>query len=235
MQKSRRIWGKKRPRLILITSVIIVLSIVSFFIVRGGKKDLVLEMVSGTEYISGEYGQVIVRIADRQGSPYQNATCTADILYPDKSYFVNDYVLGESSTPGNYYAEFMTPTINGIYEEYISCTYIDRGSQQTLEIASSFHVSPALNFIVDMSALQAERYWDLVERINQTRQELLDEIETTFNQDFAELLINRTDALLLEINAAHNRSDENLNNKFSDFNTDMAQLGQSMNDIFSDN
>jgi len=50
-----------------------------------------IRMVSGTEYISGETGQVITRLSDRFGNPITGATCVATIIYPDKTYFLIDH------------------------------------------------------------------------------------------------------------------------------------------------
>src|SRR3989338_3092971 len=75
-----------------------------------------LDMVSGTEYISGEYGQVIARLTDRSDNPIADASCTVTVVYPDKSYFLLDAAMQQSAEPGNYYREFTTPTITEIYE-----------------------------------------------------------------------------------------------------------------------
>ena len=218
--------------IIIVIFFLVGIGITSYFLFRSGGEELNINMVSGTEYISGEYGQVIVRVSDREGIPHENAICTANVLYPDKSHFLLDYPLIASSQPGNYFAEFMTPTINGIYEETITCDYLDNDEPKTLKISSSFHVSPALNFIVEMSVLQAERYWDLINRINATRMAILDEINETFNEDFTNLLMDKTDELLLNIELANNDTKTEMDTKFADLYLDMAQLGQSMNDIF---
>ncbi len=225
-------FGKRRNMIIVISAIVLIIAVSFFFVFRAGGLDLDIKMVSGTEYISGEYGQIIVRVADRNGNPFPDANCSASVLYPDKSYFLADYSMVQSSQPGNYYVEFMTPTINGIYEELITCTYTDKGQSQLLKISSSFHVSPALNFIVEMSILQAERYRDIVDRINNTRLELMEEINRTFNKDFAELLINKTDRLMLEIELAKNESAANVDGRFNSMYSDMAALGESMTQIF---
>lgn len=236
MDADKKPLQKNKKKIILIVSIIILLSALTatFFLLNSKKQELSLHMVSGTEYISGEYGQVIVRLADINGNAFSGAVCRANVLYPDKSYFLIDYPMIESTTPGNYYGQFTTPTINGIYEETIFCVYTnDKNEQATYTVSSSFHVSPALNFVVEMSALQAERYRDIVERINQTRFELMNEINKTFNQDFANLLINKTDQIMIDISNSENKTMQNTDNKFNVLYSDMNQLGQSITDIFS--
>lgn len=216
------------PILLVISIVAAIGSYFLFFSAQEGD----IKMVSGTEYISGEYGQVIVRVADKSGNGIEGANCTASVLYPDKSYFLMDYQMQTSSQPGNYYGQFMTPTINGIYEETITCNYTNRGKADMLKISSSFHVSPALNFIVEMSKTQAERYQDLVERINQTRQDVLKEINESFNKSFDQMLENSTALIRSDINNSRNETIAKVDQKFERIYGDMDKLGQSMHEIF---
>jgi len=214
--------------IIIVVAVLALFGSYFFFSSEGGN----IKMVSGTEYISGEYGQVIVRVADKNGNGIEGANCTAIVLYPDKSYFLLDYPLQASSQLGNYYAQFMTPTINGIYEETITCNYTSRGRAETLKISSSFHVSPALNFIVEMSKTEAERYRDIMDKINQTRQDVLLEINNTFNKSFDVLIENNTALLRADIAASKNETLEKVDQKFDRIYKDMDKLGTSMHEIF---
>ncbi|MBN2095118.1 MAG: hypothetical protein JW727_03660 [Candidatus Aenigmarchaeota archaeon] len=214
----------------LLLVVFAILAFFAFAYFRGGEANL--RMVSGTEYISGEYGQVIIRLADNSGNPIENANCFATILYPDKSYFLTDYPMQPSSEPGNYYGQFMTPTVNGIYEETITCHFERRGSQQTMKISSSFHVSPALNFIVEMSQLQAQRYQDLVNRINDSRLDIMQEINATFNKSFDELVQNQTALIREDLNQSKNETISRIDDRFEKIYSDMDKLGRSMQEIF---
>lgn len=125
-----------------------------------------IRMVSGTEYISGEEGQVIVRLEDSRSVAITDANCIMSLLFPDKSFFLIDVPMIPTSVPGNYYHAFITPQTPGIYEEHIRCTVIRNNTPRTLNISYSFHVSPGLNLIVEMSQSQREQYNDLVAKIN---------------------------------------------------------------------
>ncbi len=126
----------------------------------------VLKMVSGTEYISSEEGQVIVRLTDYFGNAIEGADCVASVLYPDKSYFFIDRIMYSTTIPGNYYASFTTPATSGVYEEHISCIIRDGDSFRTVKVSSSFHVSEGLNIVLEISRSQREQYTDIVGRIN---------------------------------------------------------------------
>lgn len=125
-----------------------------------------LKMVSGTEYISSEEGQIIVRLADYQGNSIEGADCVASVLYPDKSYFFIDRIMYSTTVPGNYYTSFTTPSTSGVYEEHISCIIRDGDSFRTIKVSSSFHVSEGLNTVLEISRSQREQYLDIVGRIN---------------------------------------------------------------------
>ena len=83
-----------------------------------------------------------------------------------------------------------------------------------------------------MSALQAERYWDLVDRINRTRDELLEMINKTYSDDIVELINNRTDEIILEIYTSENETATQMSGRFDEVYDDFSALGQSMKDIF---
>ncbi|MBT4114731.1 hypothetical protein HOD83_01275 [Candidatus Woesearchaeota archaeon] len=119
-----------------------------------------LHMVSGTEYISNEEGQLIVRMTDYTGEPISDATCYANILFPNKFNFITNQPMTESTESGNYYYLFTTPSTVGIYEYTIKCSYVRNGQLVTSAISHSFHVSPAL-----ISMLQ---------QLNETRVQLED-------------------------------------------------------------
>jgi len=219
-------------RLLIPLGAVLVVIIGVFLFVFFSEGEGVLKMVSGTEYISGEYGQVIARLADKNGNPIENASCFATILYPDKSYFLTDFAMQASAQAGNYYGQFMTPSVNGIYEETITCFYERHGNTETLKISSSFHVSPALNFIVEMSRLQAERYHEIVQRINDSRADILGEINATFNKSFDELVRNQTALIREDMNQSRNETIAKIDDKFGKVYSDFDKLGRSMQDIF---
>jgi len=228
----------RRRTIFLITLLALVAS--SFLLWRifgsnGG--DNSLRVVSGTEYISGESGQVIVRLTDYKGNPLTDASCNVTVLYPDKSYFMLDQSLGASTVPGNYFRQFMTPTITGIYEETIFCNSPSR--RGTTTVSSSFHVSVALNFIIEMSRLQAERYYDLVQRINATQsnisastEEILREINETYSYDVLQRINQAENSINSNINETRVALNSSTASGFGSINNRMVSLGNAILSIF---
>ena len=231
----------KKSRLIVIALASLSAIVLSFFIYQNvfGSSGADLKMVSGTEYISGEFGQVIIRLSDYKGKAITGALCNVTVLYPDKSYFMLDLPLQPSTEPGNYYREFTTPTINGIYEETIKCSSIVNGKPVATSVSSSFHVSVALNFIVELSRLQAERYSDLVQRlnatqasINLTREEILREINETFSYDIMQRIEQSESSITQRINESKQELNGSVSGMFGSLNSRMASLGTSLLAIF---
>lgn len=126
----------------------------------------IIEMVSSTEYTSGEYGQVIVRLVGEDGKGITTADCRLNILFPDnKRYLFVDVPLQPSTESGNYFMEFVVPNSTGTYSELIKCNYKDGKEEGIKVISSSFHVSTALNLILEISQKMEERYAGLQDTI----------------------------------------------------------------------
>ena len=81
---------KINPRIYLIVGVSLVVLFSTYFIFF--KITPLISMVSGTEYISGEEGQIIVRLHDSKNNPLTNAECVVSLLYPDKSFFIIEMI-----------------------------------------------------------------------------------------------------------------------------------------------
>jgi hypothetical protein len=229
---------KQKRYVVLLAGGVLLLAAFLSYSALFGDRPVSVRMVSGTEYISGETGQVIVRVSDYRGNPVTGATCNATILYPDKSYFLLDYSLQQSTVSGNYYAQFTTPTVNGIYEETIICSTAG-SNPQTSTISSSFHVSVALNFIVELSQQQAIRYNDLVRRLNetqtqlnQTRDTLLQEINETFTYDIAAIIEQSRLNVTGEIRQSQNVLNDSVSGRFDGLYVDMVAFGNSVVSIF---
>lgn len=113
-----------------------------------------VEWVSHTEYWSssgvgaGEQAATIVRLTNYRGDPFAVNNCTATIFYPNKTAYVSNALMNQSSIPGNWYRYDSIPDIAGTYEQRVVCSY----SGGTTETAQSFHVNPALNFIKTVDA-----------------------------------------------------------------------------------
>lgn len=112
---------------------------------KGGdeEKDDALTMISHSEYMSGEQGQILSRLLDYQGYSISTANCSVDVLYPDRTYFINSDAMNYNM--GSYYYNFTVPSIEGVYQYRATCVY--GAPSKTRSIMNSFHVSPALNFI----------------------------------------------------------------------------------------
>jgi hypothetical protein len=100
-------------------------------------------MVSHTEYRYSEPGQIIARLVDFQGNPVTVNNCTATILYPDKTFFVQGDLMTESGNiSGDHYYGFTTPAgPEGVYEYQATCTYA--AGAKTASVTNSFHLSSA--------------------------------------------------------------------------------------------
>ena len=156
----------KKPILISLLIIIVLATIVYFVFFNKINAEPNLDMVSGTEYISGEEGQVIVRLQNTNNQPINDANCLLSLLYPDKSFFLIDVPMEPTTVPGNYYHSFTTPNREGVYEEHIVCEVGEDDDKKKLRVSYSFHVSTGLNLIAEVSKSQREQYQDLVERVN---------------------------------------------------------------------
>ena len=92
-------------------------------------------MVSGTEYMFADDGQVIVEVRNAKSEPL-SASCTASIWYPDKSSFIAAQAMNTSAS-GNYYIAFPIPYVQGVYEYQANCTVLAKSRI----VSKSFHVT----------------------------------------------------------------------------------------------
>jgi len=99
------------------------------------KDDLTLTMVSGTEYVMGDAGQIIVELRNRTFDPISDAECNTTIQYYNKTTFIRDgqMILG---TIGTFYYNFTVPDVPGVYEYSVLCM---RNGKKYI-IGKSFHV-----------------------------------------------------------------------------------------------
>jgi len=114
-------------------------------------------MISHTEYRFSEPGQIISRLVDFQGNPVVVQNCTATILYPDKSIFVNAALMTASTNiTGDHYYQFTTPAgPEGVYEYQSTCTYA--AGSKTASVTNSFHLSSAFsNVLGNLTSMTAQ-------------------------------------------------------------------------------
>lgn len=187
-----------------------------------------LSMVSGTEYISGEEGQVIARIADRNGRPISGALCNATILFPEKSFFMLEREMSQAQTSGNYFVTFTVPAITGIYEYNVDCLVGD----DLITTSRSFHVSPAYNIIAEIAIANEQRHQETLSRIQNLRQEILAELNETISEDILEYLDQQTITLVSEMQSNTNQSISSINDNFQEYRDDMLRIGLAITEIF---
>jgi hypothetical protein len=97
--------------------------------------EIMMGIVSKTEYTLGDAGQIIVEIRDRQYNPI-NASCLTSILYPNKTYFFQDEPMIDTVL-GTEYMNFIVPKVDGVFEYAVNCTY----NAKNYMASSSFHVT----------------------------------------------------------------------------------------------
>lgn len=188
-----------------------------------------LKMVSGTEYISGEEGQIIIRLEDEKGKPITNAKCIVSLLYPDKSFFFTDREMQQTSIPGNYFVSFITPSREGIYEEHIRCTNPDNSELPERRISSSFHVSSGLNMIREISISQRTEFNNIMNLINETNELLKNEINN-LKKDI-EKINEKINGNNNNFNTEINNINSNINNIKNNFEKTNSLISSSLNNI----
>ncbi len=190
-----------------------------------------VEWVSHTEYWSSsgvgsdEKASTIVRLTDYKGDPFAVDSCTANILFPDKTAYVSNAPLAQSGIPGNWYRADSIPAVEGTYEQEVTCNY---GGGKTIKTGQSFHVNPALNFIKNVSSQVLLNGVSLTD-VNLT---ILGKIEGTNKSILTQVLSTETtlDSLVDTINASLSQqlanAEASLDSRLTDANLSLdAHLG----------
>lgn len=203
-----------------------------------------LYMVSHTEYRFSEPGQIVARLVDFQGNPVVVNNCTATILYPDKSIFVNAALMTESANiSGDHYYSFTTPAgPEGVYEYQAECTYA--AGAKTASVTNSFHLSSAftsvlgnltsvqndlLNIANNLSAVNASLSAEITSVAGQITT-LSSDVGTNFTEVFNRLTeINTTVAA---INYSGDFADIQAN--FSSVLNELSAINSSVSTVISD-
>jgi len=109
-----------------------------------------MKMISHTEYRYAEAGQIVALLVDYQGAPVVVQNCTATILYPDKTFFVQDALMtATGNIAGDHYYNFTTPDgPEGIYEYQATCNYLQGAAPKSASVTNSFHLSGAFNAVL---------------------------------------------------------------------------------------
>ena len=126
---------------------------VNFTKTVGQIRDFQTVFIGATEYVSGDNGQVALRLIRGSGSLTQyetGALCNITILYPDTSMFINNTPMSEYGE-GVYYYPFIVPSTLGVYPYYTNC-YIEDRKYYSLD---TFHVYSPNNTAVAASIWNA--------------------------------------------------------------------------------
>lgn len=160
-------FGLAKPRFdikeitfVLFIILIAVIVIVSIILPKSGSNKL--NILSGTEYITGQQGMVILGLQNSKG-PVLNADCNISISYPDKSFFVINTVFSKTSTPGIYYYSFKVPTVEGTYMDNVVCKFMS--DSKPLSFSSTFHVSSPLVQIMTSYDPQVNQYSNVLSKL----------------------------------------------------------------------
>lgn len=206
-------------------------------------------MVSHTEYRYAEEGQIVARLVNFQGNPIAVDNCTATILYPDKTKFVDEALMSDSvNISGDHYYEFTTPNgPEGVYEYQATCFWTS-GTVKSRSVTNSFHLSSAFNSVLNnLTAIQTQIgdvnstlytqidtvYNDLSDQINTNITTVLNDISSTnstihakldaMNATLSNLSINLT-PVLDAIDAFEGRMATNFTAVFGEFSVVNSKL-----------
>jgi hypothetical protein len=94
--------------------------------------------VGGTEYdVNDTNGKIMTRILDPGGNLVEDATCVVSIWYPNQTLYANASNMTQFATKsGNYYYDFIVPSVEGVYPYSVDCTKVSK----KYYVANAFHV-----------------------------------------------------------------------------------------------
>jgi hypothetical protein len=92
--------------------------------------------IGATEYSINTTGKIAVRLIKGTSELVTGATCRANILYPNSSFYINNTLMSEFGE-GVYYYNFNVPSVLGVYTYYTNCLKIATNYYGL----STFHVS----------------------------------------------------------------------------------------------
>ena len=162
--------------------------------------------VSHTEYWSGDDVSTIVRLTDYRGDSYAVDDCTVTIKYPDKTDWIIDAAMSQSTVAGNWYHTDIAPATQGTYEQEVTCTY---GANKEIKTSQSFHVNPALTKIQEIGTdLDAQTI-------------LIDEVSANISAQ----IVGSTDTINVNIDTAETTITDLINTVDTDLTNQMTQLG----------
>jgi hypothetical protein len=180
-------------------------------------------MISHTEYRYSEPGQIIARLVDFQGNPVTVNNCTTDILYPDKSFFVQAALMSPSTNiTGDHYYGFTTPAgPEGVYEYQATCTYA--AGAKTASVTNSFHLSGAFNSVFNnLTQIQSD-----LAAVNSSLSIAINDSTNTILTELA----NVNGSLYNEMNNINTSLTQYINQTFNDLN---ASFGGDIENVLTE-
>jgi hypothetical protein len=95
-----------------------------------------LVFVSQTEYEIGDgTGSTIVKLTDYKADKI-DTVCWEQIMYPNKSIYIDWLPMVQQLNYSNYYMDFPIPSVVGIYDQEVRCEV----SNKNISIGKGFHV-----------------------------------------------------------------------------------------------
>jgi hypothetical protein len=199
----------------ILTISLFLLIVILFFTVAyvSGKnvsEKVQMQWVSHTEYWNNDSASTIVRLADYKGLPIEADSCNVKIVYPDKSVFVNNGAMAESSIAGNWYrTDSLIGKPLGTYEQEVTCV---RGGQ-TIKSSQSFHLNPALEEVNAIS----------------NKANLLNESLFNFDIQLSGDIANTNQTLNTRISVAETNLNNALNSAHQDILNNLSATGTNLN------
>jgi hypothetical protein len=151
-----------------------------------------LIMVSHSEYVASEQGQIIGKLYNYKGLPIL-ADCNVTIYNPDKTIFLAPTPTDDTleTLDGTHYINFTTPTVEGVYEYKLDCSF-PNSLTTSRTISNSFHLSPALNTIVTVNGTVSSVAVNLQNLINYVNTNFTYQNQQLVYQNGMLVLINTT-------------------------------------------
>lgn len=127
---------------LVLFGVALIISVAGIAFDQHKSSDAGLSIVSKTEYVPLDEGQVISEFRNLLTRQPINATCYASILYPNKTAFITDQNMQFQSGPGTHYINFSVPNVEGVYEYQARCEYngINYTTSKAFHVSSSFRL-----------------------------------------------------------------------------------------------
>jgi hypothetical protein len=144
-------------------------------------ENLILDVVSETEYSINDTGQFIIRLTDSKSNPLTSALCFGSIAYPDKTIFIENQSMTPSAFAGNYYFEFTVPSIHGVYEEMTTCYVNVSWGLAKVTKASSFHVNDLKETIIASNTSIMNKLNEINNHITAIENNIINKIEERYN------------------------------------------------------